>query len=179
MPPPEPSPGGRYPEEKVVLPLTRIPNLRRDAMNDARSRYDSALEQAITTLGADSGTIHIKESGRTALQLAASRDIPDVVLQAVRAVPWGRGMAGVAADRGAPVTYSNIQTCQTPDVPPRARATGVKGALVVPMIRGTEVVGTIGVGCRRERTFSAAEIAWLMRFGRQLASELGEMRKAA
>jgi signal transduction protein with GAF and PtsI domain len=147
--------------------------------DDARSRLDRALDEAIMAVGADSGTIHLKEPGRSMLYLAASRGIPEFVLQAVQQIPWGKGMAGVAAERVAPVTYCNLHESKAPEIHPKARNAGVLGAIVVPMMSGKQVVGTLGIGCKKERTFTAAEISWLMRFGRELAGEIGDQRMAA
>jgi putative methionine-R-sulfoxide reductase with GAF domain len=79
-------------------------------------------------------------------------------------------MAGLAAQRAEPVSDCNIQSSTSPEIHPKARAAGVRGAIVVPMVHGTEVVGTIGIGCSSERTFSAKETRWLLDFGRKLAS---------
>jgi putative methionine-R-sulfoxide reductase with GAF domain len=81
-------------------------------------------------------------------------------------------MAGLAAERAQPVDACNIQTDASGDVRPGARGTGLQGAIVVPMMRDAEVVGTLGVGCRAERTFTAEETAWLMGFARRLAESL-------
>ena len=140
---------------------------------------ESALDQAIAKLGADSGTIHVKEPGRKVLQLAASKDIPESILNIVREIPWGKGMAGLAAERAEPMNFCNIQKATSPEIHPRARAAGVRGAIVVPMMNGLEVVGTIGVGCRTERNFSNTDLAWLRDLGRRLASGYGENRLAA
>jgi signal transduction protein with GAF and PtsI domain len=131
-----------------------------------------ALEEAIRHLGADSGTIHLKQNGRQVLELAASHAIPEPVLAIVREVPWGKGMAGLAAERARPVDACNIQTTTSSDVRPGARATGLQGALVVPMMRAGQVVGTLGVGCRGERVFTPEETEWLLDFGRRLAESL-------
>jgi putative methionine-R-sulfoxide reductase with GAF domain len=87
-------------------------------------------------------------------------------------VPWGKGMAGLAALRGTPVDACNIQTTNSPDVQPGARATGVQGAIVVPMLLDGQVVGTIGIGSASERTFTPAETEWLMSHAARLAAEL-------
>jgi L-methionine (R)-S-oxide reductase len=139
---------------------------------NARPALDQALAEAIRHLGGDSGTLHLKSPGRMVLELAASHAIPEGVLAVVREVPWGKGMAGLAAERARPVDACNIQTTTSPDVRPGARATGLQGALVVPLLRGGEVVGTLGVGCRGERTFTPEETDWLLDFGRRLAESL-------
>jgi len=94
------------------------------------------------------------------------------VLAVVREVPWGKGMAGLAAERARPVDACNLQTDSSGDVRPGARATGLQGAIVVPLLQGDRVVGTLGVGCRVERSFSAEETDWLLEHGRRFAATL-------
>ena len=98
---------------------------------EIQERLDRALDEAIAHLHAHSGTIHLKLPGQLVLQLRASRAIPDPVLAVVATVPWGKGMAGLAAERAQPVDACNIQTTASGDVRPGARATGVAGAIVV------------------------------------------------
>ena len=148
-------------------------------MLEPQAKLDQALAEAIRSLGADSGTIHLRDSGRQVLHLAASQEVPRTVLEVVREVPWGRGMAGVAAERAEPVTFHDIQESLSPDIHPRERATGTRGVIVVPMMHGMEVVGTIGVGSRVERVFTPGEIDWLLDLGRRLADDFGENRMAA
>lgn len=136
--------------------------------------YDLALQEAARHLGADSGTIHVKDPGAMMLRLAARLAIPDPVAEIVREVPWGKGMAGLAAERAQPVDACNIQTTDSSDVRPGARATGVQGAIVVPILFGDQVVGTLGVGCLRERTFTPEETGWLLDFGRALGDRIGD-----
>ena len=134
----------------------------------ATDEMERALDHAIEHLAADSGTIHLKAPDRMVLVLAASRNIPPPVLAAVREVPWGKGMAGVAAERAEPVRVCNIQTSESPDVRPGAKQTGLQGALVVPMIKDGHVMGTLGVGCEGDREFTADETRWLLDFASRL-----------
>jgi len=142
-------------------------------MKDLNERLERALGKAIDHLGGDAGTIHLKEPDRMVLRLGASRAIPDSVLSAIQEIPWGKGMAGLAAQRAEPVDSCNLQESESTDIQPGARATGVRGSIVVPMMHGSEVVGTIGIGTQAERSFSAEETKWLMDFGRKLARKLG------
>src|ERR1043165_810833 len=132
------------------------PRHRRDTMTDAQEA-ERSLDDAIRHLNADSGTIHLKTPGARILRLVASRNIPEPVLNVVREIPWGKGMAGVAAERAEPVDACNLQTSTSPDVRPGARDTKLQGAIVVPMMRERDVVGTFGVGCKEERTFTPQE----------------------
>jgi GAF domain-containing protein len=148
-------------------------------MHDAHNDLDHALEQAIARLCADSGTIHVRDGDELVLHLAAHHNVPESLLAVIREIPWGKGMAGLAAQSGEPVDYCNLQTSTSPEVHARARTTGVQGAIVVPMMSGNEVVGTLGVGCKEERNFTASEVRWLMELGRRLGNDLGDHRMAA
>ncbi|MNC98122.1 hypothetical protein D3C83_159900 [compost metagenome] len=78
-------------------------------------------------------------------------------------------MAGLAVERKQPVDACNIQTDASGDVRPGARATGLQGSIVVPMLRGDAAVGALGVANRHERTFTEAETTLLVEVGRVLA----------
>jgi hypothetical protein len=81
-------------------------------------------------------------------------------------------MAGVAAEKVHPVSTCNLQTSAAPEVRPGARATGLQGSIVVPILLGDEVVGTLGVGCKGPRSFTLVEVGALYELGRALARKL-------
>jgi len=137
------------------------------------TRADEAIREAIELMHADTGTLHLRDGLQPTLLLAASfGPIPPPVLEKVRVVPWGKGMAGVAAEQARPVSECNLQTSTSSDVNPGARLTGMQGAIVVPLIRDGRVVGTLGVGCVREHDFTDQEIESLQRLAAKLAHEL-------
>jgi L-methionine (R)-S-oxide reductase len=139
----------------------------------ADPRAEKTLDEAIALFGAESGTVHLSNPDRTALELSAVRGpMPEPVLAAIRLIPWGKGMAGLAAERLEAVQTCNIQTTTSSDVRPGARATGLSGAIVVPILSGEDVVGTIGVGVRAERTFTTDEAERLLDHGRAFARSI-------
>lgn len=144
-----------------------IPQAIRAAVADGD--YQSALAQTITALGADSGSLHLMgEDG--VLHLTAAQGIPESVLEIVRVVPVGKGMAGLAVERKQPVGACNIQTDRSGDVRPGARATGMEGAVVVPVLREDgAALGALGVANRAPRTFSEDETGLLLAIGRAIA----------
>jgi L-methionine (R)-S-oxide reductase len=136
----------------------------------ATANLDEALAVVIEDFHAESGTIHLMgEDGQLHLK-AASKGIPPVVLDIVRVVPVGKGMAGLAAERAEPVTVCNLQTNTSGDARPGAKATGMEGAIVVPMFVGERVAGTLGIANRHERTFTEEETSALLAAGRLLAA---------
>ena len=136
---------------------------------EAAGSEDDALSCILQHFAADSGTIHLLGDDGVLHLRAASRGIPPVVIETVRRVPVGKGMAGLAVERREPVNACNIQTDTSGDVRPGARATGLQGSVVVPILRGEAAVGALGIANRHERTFTDTEIALLMKAGRTLA----------
>jgi L-methionine (R)-S-oxide reductase len=137
-------------------------------LRSARSE-DEALARILRHFAADSGTIHVLGDDGVLHLRAASAGIPGAVLDTVRRVPVGKGMAGLAVERRQPVSACNIQTDATGDVRPGARATGLQGSIVVPILQGDEAIGALGVANQRERTFTEEETELLLAAGRMLA----------
>ncbi|MEO7189846.1 MAG: GAF domain-containing protein [Vicinamibacterales bacterium] len=131
--------------------------------------WDEALACVVGRLAADSGTLHLIGSDGALHLAAASASIPAFVLDTVRIVPVGKGMAGLAVARRQAVDACNIQTDASGDVRPGARATGLQGSIVVPLMRSGEAVGALGVANRSERTFTGEEQQLLLAIGRALA----------
>ena len=134
-----------------------------------RAAWSEALDRILERMRADSGTIHLLGADGVLHLKAASAGIPPFVLETIKDVPVGKGMAGLAVERKQPVDACNIQTDDSGDVRPGARATGLQGSIVVPMFRGDEAVGALGVANRQERTFTGAETGLLVEIGKVLA----------
>lgn len=125
------------------------------------------LAAIIAEFRADSGTLH-RMGAAGVLELEAAQGIPDAVLAVIGRIPVGKGMAGLAAERRIPVTICNLQTDASGDARPGARATGMEGAIAVPLLRDGAVVGVLGIANREPRTFTEAEIARLAELGAAL-----------
>ena len=134
--------------------------------------YSEALSSVISHFHADSGTIHMLESDGVLHLKAASKGLPEAVIAVVRLVPIGKGMAGLAVERGEPIDTCNLQTDSSGNVKPGARAAGMEGAIVVPIFDGQKAVGALGIANRATRTFSAEETALLIEAGRAIAATL-------
>ena len=128
-----------------------------------------ALEEALKRFSADTGTLHrLGPDGMLHLEAWAGA-IPDSLLPVIETIPVGKGIAGLAVERKAPVDMCNLQTDTSGDARPRAKETGVQGSICVPMMRGEEAVGALGIATVRERVFTEAEVEELMALGRTLA----------
>ncbi len=115
-------------------------------------KFQTWLESFLKQQGAVAGTVHLHLRGR--LELAAAVNIPLQVRQAVRRVPRGKGMAGLALERGEPVQTCNLQEPSSPDVEP--------GAVALP-VRGGEggVRAVVGLAFADERELGAEELGEL------------------
>lgn len=138
-------------------------------------RFRATLAAVIRHFGADMGMIHRLNPADRHLELVATSDgVPKPVLAAARRIPLGKGIAGETALTGKPVSMCNLQTDTSGVARPGAKATGAQGTLCVPIFQGDRVVGTLGIGVRGERTFTAAETEELLAAGRVLAGSLGQ-----
>jgi putative methionine-R-sulfoxide reductase with GAF domain len=125
------------------------------------------LDDIVQRFGADTGTIHLLEND--ILVLRAHIGLPPHVVDLVGSVPMGRGMAGLSALRNEPVRSCNIQTDTTGVVRSGAKATGVNGAIVVPIRDAAgQVRGTLGIGIHRDYEYTADETARLLEEAKRL-----------
>ncbi len=139
----------------------------------AAGRFDAALQDILTQFGADSGTLHfLGEDGQLHLR-AHSAGLPEAVLAVIRAIPVGKGMAGLAVERNAPVDACNLQTDTSGDVRPGAKATGLQGSIVVPVRDGSAVVGALGIANRSPRSFTDEEVAALLEIATRCGAHRG------
>jgi GAF domain-containing protein len=160
----------------AAFPLT---DAVRQALADATGpeRLRAALAAVIRHFGADMGMIHRLNPADRHLELVATNDgVPEPVLAAARRIPLGKGIAGETALTGQPGSMCNLQTDTSGVARPGAKATGAQGTLCVPVFRGDEVVGTLGIGVHGERTFTAAETEELLAAGRVLAGSFAQDR---
>jgi L-methionine (R)-S-oxide reductase len=132
---------------------------------------DQVLRLTIEHLRADTGTIHLLEGDGVLHLKAASAGIPEPVLKAVELVPIGKGLAGLAVERKEPVSVCNLQTDSSGNARPGAKATGMEGAIVVPILKGKQAVGALGIANRAARTFTPEETAQLTEVGRAIGSQ--------
>ena len=140
-----------------------------DQVRAAASDRNRALRLTLGRFSADTGTIHELGSDGVLHLTAWTEGIPDHLLPLIRDVPVGKGIAGLAVERKAPVDLCNLQTDDSGTARPKARETGVKGSLCVPMMAGERAVGALGIGTLEEREFREDEIELLMAVGRVLA----------
>lgn len=123
--------------------------------DDETTRF---LEGLIEKHGAVAGTVHVMADG--ILKLAASVNIPPKVIELTQEIPRGKGMAGLAWERLAPVQTCNLKDDDSGDVRPGAKAVNAKAAVAMPITDADgEVRAVVGLAFMFERDLEDAEVA--------------------
>jgi len=83
-----------------------------------------------------------------------------MLLPKIDNIPFGKGIAGCAAQRKEAVQLCNLQEDLGGVAKPDAQKTNVQGALAVPIVGADgKVIGVLGIGKMQPYDFTAAEIA--------------------
>ena len=108
---------------------------------------DGWLRRFLGRHGAVSGTVHVVAGDH--LRLAAAVNIPPKVQEVTAEIPLGKGMAGLAWQRGEPVSTCNLQDDGSGDIRPGAKAVGARAAVAFPI--GEPVRAVVGAAWLEER----------------------------
>lgn len=108
------------------------------------------LERFLAGNEGAAGTVHVRRG--ELLEIAAAVNIPPKVVELTATIPRGRGMAGLAWERGRPVSTCNLADDASGDVRPGAKAVEAKAAAALP-VRGAdgELTAVVGIAWNDER----------------------------
>jgi L-methionine (R)-S-oxide reductase len=149
----------------MASPLTTL-------LSSSPPDWQAVLDACIADFSGSTGTLHRIDPADGLLKLVAQRGIPPQLMPMVQAIPVGKGIAGVAAERREPVELCNLQQNLGGVAKEGARQTNVQGSLAVPCLHGDELRGTLGVGMMVPHDFSEEEKARLMALAREVAAKL-------
>lgn len=129
---------------------------------------ETKLKEAMDEFGCQTGTLHRAEGEW--LHLVCQAGVPEFLIEKISKIPFGKGIAGVAAETRAPVELCNLQQDLGGVAKEDARKTGVAGSLAVPIFLedGKTVIGTLGIGKTVPYDFSEPEKERLSEFGSEL-----------
>jgi len=141
----------------------------------SQPNLDQLLRDTLAQFRSETGTIHRLDDQAQLLHLVAYAGLPPQMIDIVKTIPVGKGIAGETVAKNRPVTICNIQNDTSGVAKPGAKQTGVGGAVCVPIRIGGntgKIVGTFGVGTMHEREYSAAEINSLQDIANSIAAGL-------
>ncbi len=130
------------------------------------------LHEILGEFSCQTGTVHrIALDGSEHLTLVVQIGVPERLLEKISHIPFGKGIAGVAAATKQPVELCNLQQDLGPAAMPDARQTGVAGALAVAIFSpcGEQVIGTLGIGKYVPYGFTEEEKIHLAAHAKRLA----------
>jgi L-methionine (R)-S-oxide reductase len=125
------------------------------------------LESVVAQLDAVAGTVHVQRGED--LYLTAAHNIPPHVVAIVAHVPHGKGMAGVAQVKKHPVQTCNLQTDETGNIKPGAKAVDAQAAIALPVLDEAGTVrAVVGIAWTGEGEIGQDEEKALMKLAAAL-----------
>jgi hypothetical protein len=125
------------------------------------------LELFIAEHDGIAGTVHVQRGED--LYLTAAHNIPPPVVAIVACVPHGKGMAGMAQVKKKPVQTCNLQTDETSNIKPGAKAVDVQAAVALPVLDYAGAVRAIvGIAWSREGEIGPDEEQAMMKLATAL-----------
>jgi len=119
-------------------------------LDDSMTRW---LAELLGRHQAVAGTVHVVHGDD--LALAAAVNIPPKVQEVTARIPMGKGMAGIAWQRDAPVQTCNLQDDSSGNVKPGARAVDARAAVALPVHAPTgEIRAIVGLAWMDERVLA-------------------------
>jgi L-methionine (R)-S-oxide reductase len=126
-------------------------------MSDAEKDLEQWLRDYVQRNGGVAGTVHLR--GSEQLELRAAVNIPPKVIEIVKQIPKGKGMAGLAWERDQPVHTCNLKSDTTGDVRPGAKAVDANAAVAIPIHDASGALrGVVGIAYMGERDLTETEL---------------------
>lgn len=134
--------------------------------------WQELLETIISTFDCTTGTLHTLDNTTNLLMLKSQKGVPEFLLPKMSSIPIGKGMAGIAAERKAPVEMCNLQTDDSGVARPAAKETKVEGSIAVPMLLEAKLYGTLGIAKPVPYDFTKSESDALLKIGEEIARRI-------
>jgi L-methionine (R)-S-oxide reductase len=169
------------PFDAIVPGMTQVSGQIENILNNTPER-SAALHETLRLVLADfhseTGTMHRLDDAEQLLHLSAQIGLPPQMLEVIKTIPVGKGIAGQAAAQNKPITLCNLQTDASGVAKSGARQTGVGGALCVPVRKNGKIVGTLGIGTMRPHEYTPEETRRLEAVANLIASRLASGSQA-
>ena len=126
--------------------------------------WHAVLVKVLENFACVTGTVHRTDPTTGLLMLLTQHGIPPhvlpMLLPKIDNIPFGKGIAGCAAQRKEAVQLCNLQEDLGGVATPDAQKTYVPGALAVPIVGADgKVIGVLGIGKMQPYEFNDSEVA--------------------
>ena len=126
--------------------------------------WHAVLVKVLENFACVTGTVHRTDPSTGLLMLVTQHGIPPhvlpMLLPKIDNIPFGKGIAGCAAQRKEAVQLCNLPEDLGGVAKPDAQKTNVQGALAVPIVGADgKVIGVIGIGKMQPYEFNESEVA--------------------
>jgi L-methionine (R)-S-oxide reductase len=129
------------------------------------------LTEFLQLHGGIAGTVHRYAAVSDDLELVTAVNIPPPVMEIVKRVARGKGMAGLALAQNEPIATCNIKDDNTGRVRPGAKAVNAQAAVALPVYDGHGVIrAVVGIAYREERELTESELAAIAQSASMLPS---------
>jgi len=140
-------------------------------------RLDDLLRELLgrvrEALAADTVVILLLNDEGTELAVRAAHGLEDEVKHDVR-IPFGRGIAGRIAARGAPMVIDDVSTVEV--MSPILQAKGLRALLGTPLVLDGRGIGVVHVGSLSPRRFTPDDTRLLQLVADRIATAIGRAR---
>ncbi|BCR06165.1 hypothetical protein DESUT3_32340 [Desulfuromonas versatilis] len=136
---------------------------------ELKEMLDIILQEVIRNFTGEGGGVYLVRHEGTDLELVSHQGIDESVLQELRKLAPGEGLAGLVARSGRPRSSVDLQR----DNRLRSeavRAAGWRGFQAVPLVSNEKTVGVLFVFYRAQRFFSREELNLLKAIGNQVGT---------
>ncbi|MDX3645289.1 hypothetical protein, partial [Streptomyces sp. MB09-02B] len=137
--------------------------LNETVLKHSRPEVEAWLAEFVERHGGLVGSVHLcGPAAEGEIVLVAAHNLPPSVVNGAAVVVVGKGMAGVTAERRAPIGISDLQTDTSGVARPPARASQAKGSVTLPVHAPddpTKLVAVVGLGFAETKEFTDEEIA--------------------
>ncbi|HNY64476.1 MAG TPA: ATP-binding protein [Deltaproteobacteria bacterium] len=131
---------------------------------DLEEVLQSTLAQVLQIMNIEAGWIYLLDEKKQVLKVAYSYGIPDHVVQAIRELNIGDGIAGRVAVNGEPIIIENASTDQRISSMDFKKQ-GIKSFASIPLYSRTRLIGVMNIGSFGERTISPDDERLLITIG--------------
>jgi L-methionine (R)-S-oxide reductase len=139
------------------------------------TQWSQILNEILESFSCQTGTIH-RSADNANLNLIYQIGVPDFLIDKISLIPFGKGIAGFAAQTREPVELCNLQQDLGSIAKADARLTGVAGSLAVPIFStdGQRVIGTLGIGKHETYSFTENEKSALADCAREIGKRFAQ-----